>query len=399
MTFGIASVGLGAFIKPMDDELGWGVGAISIGFSLRSFEQGLLAPVAGVLVDRIGPRRMVISGVLLLAAGLVLFSQARHLGVYFAASLVIAFGQSLASGNPLNASLMNWFQRKRGRAMGLLTAGRGGGYFVVPVIALLVSTVGWRETALISAAVVASVGLPLALLIRDRPEPYGYLPDGDVASHVPADPTVATLAASRGLDVREALGTPAFWLLTVATGVCSAQSIAWTVHQIPHMQDVGFSLGQAGLIVAVYGGVQVVIRPFVGWLADALGRKRLLVASYVLQGVGLLLFAYLDASRAWMLGLYYLTYASGHAIWVILYITAVADYFGSRRFATLQGFTSALAMPLGVAAPFLAGLAFDEAGSYRMVFSVYAVATVAVAFLVAAARPPVRAATRESVAA
>jgi hypothetical protein len=115
--------------------------------------------------------------------------------------------------------------------------------------------------------------------------------------------------------------------------------------------------------------------------------------------VGLLLFAYLDASRAWMLGLYYLTYASGHAIWVILYITAVADYFGSRRFATLQGFTSALAMPLGVAAPFLAGLAFDEAGSYRMVFSVYAVATVAVAFLVAAARPPAGAATRESVAA
>ena len=82
IAFGIASLGLGVLIEPMQQELGWSIAAISLGFSLRSFEQGLLAPISGVLVDRLGPRKMILGGVLLLTGGLLLFSQARNLPVY-----------------------------------------------------------------------------------------------------------------------------------------------------------------------------------------------------------------------------------------------------------------------------------------------------------------------------
>ena len=190
------------------------------------------------------------------------------------------------------------------------------------------------------------------------------------------------------MGVGEVLRTRTFYLLTLSTGITAGQSVAWTVHQIPHMQDVGFSLRDATLVVALYGAVQVAIRPGVGWLADAVGRHQLYIASFVLQGIGLFAFAQLTSDRAWLLLVYYLTYATGHAIWVILFITAVADYFGTRRFGTLQGLTSTLTMPFGVLGPLLAGIAFDQLGSYQLVFSIYAPLTAAAGLCVVLAGPP-----------
>ena len=387
LVFGLATLGFGVLIEPMRAELGWSLAAISLGFSLRSFEQGLLAPISGALVDRLGPRRMALSGVFLLSGGLLLLSQARELPVYYAASVISAFGQSLASGTPFNAAVVNWFHRKRARAMGVVAAGRGGGYFVVPVFALLVSAAGWREVLVAVALLILVVGTALALVVRDRPERYGQLPDGGPPEDGSATESAPPSSLS-GMGVGEVLRTRTFYLLTLSTGITAGQSVAWTVHQIPHMQDVGFSLRDATLVVALYGAVQVAIRPGVGWLADAVGRHQLYIASFVLQGIGLFAFAQLTSDRAWLLLVYYLTYATGHAIWVILFITAVADYFGTRRFGTLQGLTSTLTMPFGVLGPLLAGIAFDQLGSYQLVFSIYAPLTAAAGLCVVLAGPP-----------
>ena len=386
VAFGIASLGLGVLIEPMQQELGWSIAAISLGFSLRSFEQGLLAPISGVLVDRLGPRRMILSGVLLLAGGLLLFSQAHSLFVYYAASIIAALGQSLCMGVPINATMMNWFQRKRARAMGIVAAGRGAGYFIVPLFALLVTAAGWREALVVAALLIFVIGIVFALIVRDRPEQFGLLPDGEAAPRPDASrPATSSLV---GASVSEALRGRIFYLLTLSTGFAAGQSIAWTVHQVPHMTHSGFSLPEAGLIVAIYGVVQVAMRPAVGWLADLVGRHQLYIASFLLQGVGLVFFAQLSTDRLWLLPLYYLTYATGHAIWVILFITAVADHFGPRRFGTLQGLASTLTMPFGMLGPFLAGLAFDEFGSYVLIFMIYAPLTaLAAIFVILAGRP------------
>ena len=119
LTFGVVGFGFGVFIEPIREETGWSLAAISVGFSLRSFEHGLLAPVTGALVDRLGARRMALSGVLIVGVGLVLFSQSRVLWVYYLASLVIASGESLGSSTAYSASLMRWFDhRSEGRRSG-----------------------------------------------------------------------------------------------------------------------------------------------------------------------------------------------------------------------------------------------------------------------------------------
>ncbi len=384
VVIGLVTFSFGVFIEPMQRELGWSVAAISLGVSLRSFEQGLLAPITGVLVDRLGPRRMAMVGIVVLTFGLLLFSQARTLPVYYVASIVMAFGQGLGSLTPFSAALMFWFDRKRGRAMGLLNTGNGAGYLITPVVAALITLVGWRETLIISAVAVFVVGIPLAAVLRDRPEPYGYAPDGAE----PRPHERGRLPAPSGMSVAEGLRVPTFYLLAVSTALSGGMIISWIVHQVPHLRNVGFSLGEAALIAGVYGAFQLVLRPLVGIAGDRFGRLRLYALAFYAQGVGLVIFANLTPDRLWLLPFYYATFAFGNSAWIVLQMTLIADYFGTKRFATLRGLSSTLNMPVGVGAPFLAGFVFDQTGSYREIFMIYAAFAAFGGVLIALIRRP-----------
>jgi OFA family oxalate/formate antiporter-like MFS transporter len=382
LTFGVVGVGFGIFVKPMREELHWSVAAISIGVSLRSFEQGLLAPVTGVLIDRLGPRRMSLTGLVTLVIGLLLFSQARSLPMFYASSVVIAVGQSIGLGTPFSLVVMSWFRRMRGRAVGILNTGNGAGYLVAPILALGIGLVGWRSTLVIAALVILVVGLLLNLLL-DFPEDHGLLPDGD-------QPLAATSTRGGGLtgmSVADVLRTPAFYLLVAATA-SNGTINAWIVHQVPHMENVGFSRERAALLSGLYGVISISLRFAIGWLGDTVGRKRLYTCSFVLMGVGFMLFANLTASRLWLLPLYYVSFASGHSIWVVFQQTMIADYFGVRRFATIRGLASTLQLPVGVLAPFIAGWVFDHHGSYTPAFMAYGVISISGAIWVLLIRRP-----------
>lgn len=385
LVIGIVAFGFGVFVQPLRDEMGWSVAAISAGVSLRSAEQGLLAPLTGMLVDRLGPRRMAVGGMITLVVGLVLFSQARSLTAFYASSLVIALGQSTASFTPFSVAVVAWFRRLRGRAMGILNTGNGAGYLATPVLAYLVAMLGWREALLVAAGAIAIVGLPLTTLLRDTPEERGLHPDGD-AGAVDSDGTTRA-RSSTGASVKEALCSPAFYLLVLATTANASQG-AWIVHQVPHLQNVGYSTRDAAFIVAAYGLIQVSLRVAIGWVGDSLGRKRMYAASFVFQGVGMLAFAQLAPGRPWLLVAYFAIYATGHAAWVVFQQTMVADYFGVRRFATLRGLSGALQTPLGVLTPWLAGWMFDQVGDYRLIFTVYGFAAMTGALFVTLIRRP-----------
>jgi MFS family permease len=383
LTAGIAVWSFGFFIDPLRDEMGWSTAAIALGFSIRSFEQGLFAPLAGVMVDRIGPRRMAAIGMIIFAVGLLMFSQARSLWVYYAASLVMAVGQSVGTFMPYSAVLMRWFQRKRGKAMGILNAGNGSGYFLVPAIILLISTVGWRGTLLVCAVAVLTVSLPLALtVIKDHPSMMGEHPDG-VASE---DDRSMEAGALPGMTVAQAVRTPTFYLLALAAAGNGATLLGWIVHQTPHLKDVGFSVGWIAAIGIVYAVCQVLVRPVAGIFGDRIGRKRLFAASFAMQAIGILLFGLLSSDRVWLLPLYYMTFAFGQATWVVLQQAVVADFFGPRRFATILGLVNTVQMPVGVTSPVIAGYVFDTTGSYVPIFIAYACTSAIGALAIASIR-------------
>ena len=385
---GVIGFSFGVFIEPIRDEMGWTVAAITIGYSLRAFESGLLAPFTGYLVDRFGPRRMAIGGLLIVFVGMLYFSTAQTIWHYYAASMVIAIGQSASGFTPFSAAVMNWFQRGRPRAMGLLFSGNAGGYMIAPVVAALIVQFGWRGTVVIAAFAILAVGLPMAFVLRDRPEPYGLHPDGIDPNDMAEGERLAHIASTSGMSVAEALHTPALYLLAAAITFGGTTQNVWIVHQVPHLQNVGFSAVHAGFAVAIYGALQIPGRFFFGFVADYFGRKRTYIACFLAQGFGLLIFANVTSDRAWMLPIFYVFYVFGHGIYVVLFMTLIADYFGSARFSTIRGLAMMSQMPFGVAFPIIAGLVFDRTGTYRGIFMIFGMLVMVSAVCVLLIRRP-----------
>jgi MFS family permease len=262
---------------------------------------------------------------------------------------------------------MSWFVRKRGQAMGVLNTGNGAGYLAAPILAVLVGLVGWRETLLIASVVIAVICFPLTLLLKDTPEDRGLQPDG---AAVPAGGGGRTAASHGGMTVRQAFHTPAFYLLVLATAAGAWQS-AWILLAIDHLDNVGFSLQTAALLSGLYGAIQLGLRFTTGWIGDTFGRKRIYAASFIVQGIGLLVFAQITSDRLWLLPLYFVTFSVGQATMIVLGQTMVADYFGSARYASIRGFSSTMQTPVGIAAPLFAGIMYDRTGSYVIPFTVF----------------------------
>lgn len=378
LLLGLAVFGMGVFFEPMRKELGWSATALAAGQSVRSAEQGFLAPVTGYLIDRLGAKTMARAGVILLSAGMALLSTVHAFWLFYLASMVVALGQSMGGMNAFSLTLMRWFDRNRGRAVGLMNTGNGAGYFTVPILTALVVAVGWRHTLLITSGFVLVCGLPLTMVIRPGPELYGLRPDGDPApapapsaDTAPGKPSGKTAARTdTGMAVAEVLRTPAFYLLVLTNAAGGSAQNAWVVFQIPHLLLRGFSPTAIGVFVASYGLLQISLRFALGWLGDSIGRRRLFMVSHALQAAGLLMFANVTPARMWLLGLYGLSFGVGQASWIVSSQTITADYFGTRRFATLRGLAQILQMPVSVLTPLLMGLAFDTTGSYHLAFLV-----------------------------
>lgn len=372
LILGITVFGFGVFIEPVRNDLGWSLAALTIGFSIRSFQSGLLAPFVGLLLERIGPRRMSVLGIFVVATGLLVMAGMHHPWEFYLSSMLVALGQSMGGVTPFSTTIMRWFRRARGRAMGVLFSGNALGYGMAPVMAFFIVHYGWRAALVVAATAIVVIGTPLAFVIRPRPEDHGLLPDGDLAPPDTASGAAAPPAEESGMTVAETLRTPAFYLLMLAMTVGAPTQSALIVFQVPVLEHAGYSAGVAALLAAGYGLVQAPVRLVVGGVADRVGRRRAYAWCFLLQGVGLVVFANMDSSRPWLVPLFYGTYALGHAFFTTLFLTTVADYFGTRRFASLQGIIQFSGMPVGLALPIVTGLVFDRTGTYSTIFLIYA---------------------------
>jgi len=390
IVLGITFFGFGVFMEEFRLAYGWSVTAIALGFSIQMLEQGLLAPFTGHILDRVGPRRMAVAGVTIIACSFLIFSQATSLPVYYAACMVMALGQSIGGPNAFSLAIMRWFVRKRGVAMSVTTTGNGFGYFATMILAALIAGCGFHATFLVLAGVVLFVGIPLALVIRDRPEHLGLLPDGELASADGQDTTAhaARARASGGLEVSEAMRTPAFYLLVLAMAAGTAAQIVWIVFQVPHLKSAGFSLGFAGIQAAAYGMAAIPLRWAVGWLGDTFGRKKAYMLAVTLEGIGLCFFAFVTPDRWWLFIPFYLTFGIGHAGWLVMIQSLPADFFGSKRFASIRGIIIALQIPVSIVVPVFMGHIFDTRGNYQFAYVVIGCITVCGALCLGLVRRP-----------
>ena len=351
----------GIFFAEIRSAFGWSSTSTSAAFSFQRLQGGVAQPLAGFLVDRVGTRIMVFVGILLIGLGWIWLSQVDSLWEFYAAIIVSALGMSIGFGVPFNAALVNWFRRGRSRAVGLVWSGTPLAGLLVGVVGILVIQLGWREAALIVGITILAIGLPLSLVIRHRPEPHGYLPDGD-APPASSQGGARLRSSAAGLTVAEALRARAFWIISVGIGVESLAISSLIVHQVAHMKEAGLGTGAATTVVSVGAAAFIVGRLPYALVGHRLDLRLLLVAVFLLAAVAVGAFAY--PGEIWTIGVYVGIFGVAHGIITPLRSVAVADYFGTRAFGAISGLFEVPSVVSGIAGPVLLGWVFDWRGEY-----------------------------------
>jgi sugar phosphate permease len=306
---------------------------------------------------------------------------------FYGAFIIIALGSSMCGFFPINVALINWFERWRARALSALSLGLAVGGIFVPLVGWSLMSFGWRATAFGSGVFAIAVGLPLAMVIRGRPEDHGETVDGVPRSSPAEGMHEESNPGTRDFTAREALRTPAFWLLSLGHGFALLVVGAVNVHAIAHMKEsLAYSVSGAALVITLVtlfqiGGVMV------GWIIGDRFEKRLIAAACMLMHcLGLLSLTY-ATSAPWVVA-----FAALHGIaWGLRgpFMHAIrADYFGRSAIGMILGLSFMIIVIGQVGGPMIAGLFADITGNYRTGFTLLALlAGVGSMFFVLAKRP------------
>lgn len=390
---GLLMQSYGAYVVALRDTFDWNRTVLGAGFSFMRAEIGLLGPIEGWLIDRFGPQTVMRIGVTFFGLGFIFFSQVQGLVTFFAAVLTMAIGTALAGFLPLTVSVVNWFNRRRATALGILLSGFAAGALIVPGVAWSLDTFGWRPTAFVSGILVIVVLMPLTFVIRHRPEDHGLLPDGD-PPRPPAtsDGTPTTHVgydASADFTVREALRVPAFWYLSIGHGSALLVVSAVMVHLIAHLTESrDFSLQQAAGIVVFMTVLQMTGQLGGGFLGDRMDKRIIVVGCMLGHAAGLVLVAF--ATALWMVVLFAVLHGLAWGIRGPLMASMRAEYFGREAFGTIMGFSTLVATVGMIGGPLVAGISYDLQGSYESGFTILAGLAAAGGMAFVLARKPER---------
>ena len=395
---GAISTGFPRFFEPIRMDLGINYAAMSLVFSLARAEGGLGAPVVGWLVDKFGSRPMILFGGLTAGIGLMLLAFAQEywqLVVLFVG--VVSVGKTAGLGQTLMATVNQWFIRRKAVALStLMTAFAGGGAIVVPLLHMGIVYVGWRETVFIIGLFIAVLTLPVAYVIRSKPEDMGLRPDGDPPTGTPAAGRATgvrghhhggggTTGEEQNFTVRQAFRTQAFWfiLLGVITRVSATNSII--IHLFPLLVWKGMTEDVATLAASVMFFMAIPLRFLLGVAGGRLSPRKLLFYGMNLGAIGLIGLWILPQWPALIVFILGLAIVEGitSVNWIM-----VGDYFGRSRFASLMGAMSIFHNIGMFIAPIYAGWIRDTTDSYEIVLLTFAPTFVMSAFMFALARRP-----------
>lgn len=372
----------GVFFAALLEEFGWSRASLSGVFSLYAFLYCAFGLGAGQLTDRWGPRVVIAIGGIFLGVGLAGMSQIRELWhPYLLYGVVAAIGMSTAFV-PCNATVVKWFIRQRGLAVGIASSGGSLGTFALPPLAhVLVEALGWRWAYVVFGAGVLLILNLVATVMKRDPEQLGLAPEGELRN-----PAVVRTPVEVQGPLGRAIRTGAFWMLF---GIFSATWIPVfipLVHAVPFARDLGVSPLLASTVVSALGIAAVVGRVVMGGISDRIGRKSALAISIVLQAL-----AFVGFTAVGGLGsLYAVALAFGFSYGGVsaLFPAMVGDFFGREQAGSLVGFLFALAGSMAAWGPLAAGAIYDATGGYTLAFVVSAGFNGVALLLLALARPP-----------
>jgi MFS family permease len=352
------------FFVALLDEFGWSRGATAAAFSISSIVQGVLSPVVGMLVDRLGPRRVMLGGACLLGGAGVLSSRIGSLwSLYAVTGVLAAAGVCAVSWIPSGALIARWFAERRGSMMGLAFSGMGAGVLAIgPLAQWLIAGYGWRAAYLVLGLGTLVVLVPL-IWFGVREAPVGATSARSEVGPPGPKPT------SAGLEVGDALRTRPFWALFLAY-LCTPLAVFPVVtHQVAFAVDHGFPRMFVAGIFGLTGLLSTVGRIAFGVAADRIGRAASATISYACTAVGTLCLLALEVwPSAAALYAYALFFGLGFGARGPIITAMASQFFPGRRFGVIYGILSVGNGIGGAVGPWFGGVVHDLTGSYRLAF-------------------------------
>ena len=355
---------LGVFLRPIEESMGWsrsGIGAIGL---FNWIVMGAGGVVSGFVSDRLGTRRVVLVGGIVLGLGLVLSSYVQQVWqLYVTFGLLVGAGVS-AFYVPLTVLAIKWFEGRRGTAAAIVSAGNGLGILALaPLTRWLISEFDWRVAFLVLGNLAWVVVLPCALLLRAPGGRTSVQDAGDARSS--ADWGSAG-AISGPPHIKEPWSIWPFWAIALTHFCCCAAHSGPLFHLVSHAMDQGVARMAAAGILGVSGLTSIFGRVGTGIVADRVGAKRTLLSALSLQAA--LIFLYLFATSEGALWGLSLAFGVAYGGAMPLYAVVTREYFGERILGTAYGgvfFISCIGMGLG---SFAGGVIHDLLGTYQWLF-------------------------------
>lgn len=394
--YGTYYYGFSQFQVSMFKEFGWTRAGTAGAFSALATTGMIAVLFIGPFIDKFGARiTMTIGSVIFALAFYLLGTTQDYFQFYLYYGVILALGVNSILYVPTQAALAKWFNKKRSTVLGILTTGGAlGGTLIVPILPSLIENLGWRGAFQALAAVQICLFVPLAWFgIRNKPEDLGLLPDGEAPGQAKAASTTAATAAAKpavssvaGFSLRDAVKTPAFWILSFAFFFNGLGLASIVVHQAAYLETVGIRAQDAANILAFMTTVSIPGRLALGWLGDKIDKRYMLAASYSFQCVGLLLFTQVAGIEMGYLSM--LVYGLGYGAAIPLAPAVVAQYFGAKNFATIRAYQGPITRAATVLGPLFAGIVFDMTQSYIGAFFAIAAAFVLAVICIFFAKPP-----------
>ncbi|MGH7804856.1 MAG: MFS transporter [Candidatus Binatia bacterium] len=376
MGLGLGAYVFATFLKPIVVEMGWSRAAFSISSLPLLLAMSAASPVIGTLTDRLGARVVFSGAITAVSVTLFLFSQMRGLADFYVLGFVLGAAVTGLGDIPAGAVVSRWFRENRGLALGVVYVGSNIGGAIVPLVATSVTDfTGWRTALQILAVGSWLWVFPFAFFgVRGGDEGGGPAREED------GDDDAGSLTLA------QALRTANFWILAAGVFLFYVYYLGVNNHLVAYLSDVGFSDAAAARRFSAAVAVGIIGKIGMGLLADRIPKLRALVVLFLALTVASVLLLGVERLPGLLvpfLILHGLTVAAENVVLPL----AIAECFGAKHMAAIYGAIMLALLPGGVIGPTLSGWVFDELGSYRLAFTLFAVTNVATVIALSRLRP------------
>jgi MFS family permease len=373
----------GVFFKSLQAEFGWGRALTGSVHSVHLVIYAFSTYFFGRLTDSLGPRRALVLGALFIGIGLSLCSRISSIWNLYLFYIIASLGSGVTVSLP-NATVQKWFVKKRGLALGLVTAGVGAGTMVLaPLTQYLITSFGWRTSYIIIGIAYWALLTMSAMFMVEKPEKRGLKPYGwreKVQNGREPD------LGLHDWPTKEAMKTKMFLLIIGIYFFSNLPIHMVMIHIVPYLTDLGISKAFAAGALGLIGGISISGRIGMGVLAERMGWKWGLFLCCLI--CSLMLFWLISVRAPWMLFVFTLGYGFFYGGKITTIPGLIGCFFGTRSLGEIIGIIHAVSLSGGIIGPVLGGYIFDRSGSYQLAFVIAALAFLTAATLAFFAHPP-----------